>query len=387
MSHCISPYSYPEGIFVEGATEATTASPAANAGDDDFFEEFDKPSSSVKPGAPSRPAAAPVAPRTITSSSIRSTSSIGSSAVRAPRLGFGASRLSSTASINSSASASPTSSSISGNTTLGSGSGSNTGSKRLGGLKATKVKTNDFDFEKAAREAAAEEERIKQLGYDRQREEEEEARARKAAEAAKASSATNKSAPAPDTTNSPKPNISTNKFASAPKGSSQDVARLGMGMKRLGFGATGSATPSAQSSKTVETDETTFAREKFGAQKAISSDMYFGRNAYDPTAISEAQTRLQACQGATAISSAQYFGRDEEEERAMLGSSNDGGLLGDGSLANIEAAAKDAVARVMSNPDVQQVGENIRAGALKVSRPPILSPYCISLTSSSLDLF
>lgn len=93
--------------------------------------------------------------------------------------------------------------------------------------------------------------------------------------------------------------------------------------------------------------------------------MYFGRNAYDPAALNEAQNRLQTFQGATSISSNQYFGRDEEEEQ-LARSNTDSGLLGDGTLANLEYAAKDAISRVLSNPDVQNVGESIRAGALKV---------------------
>lgn len=50
------------------------------------------------------------------------------------------------------------------------------------------------------------------------------------------------------------------------------------------------------------------------------------------------------------------------------------GLLGDGSLAGLESAARDAVSRVLANPDVQNVGESIRAGALKV-RSPALEVY------------
>jgi ADP-ribosylation factor GTPase-activating protein 2/3 len=42
--------------------------------------------------------------------------------------------------------------------------------------------------------------------------------------------------------------------------------------------------------------------------------MYFGRNDFDPHAVSEAQSRLRDFQGATAISSNQYFGREEDEE-------------------------------------------------------------------------
>lgn len=114
----------------------------------------------------------------------------------------------------------------------------------------------------------------------------------------------------------------------------------------------------------TEADTITYARDKFKNQKAISSDMYFGREGYDPEVIGQAQTRLQSFQGASSISSNQYFGREEEEG---FGSSRDTeGLLGDGSLSGLESAAKDAYTRLLSNPDVQNVGDSIRSGALKV---------------------
>ncbi|KAI0310290.1 hypothetical protein OF83DRAFT_1178707, partial [Amylostereum chailletii] len=91
--------------------------------------------------------------------------------------------------------------------------------------------------------------------------------------------------------------------------------------------------------------------------------MFFERGQYDAASRAEGQARLAQFQGATSISSTQYFGRDEEEELALQNA--DGSLLGDGSLAGIETAARDAVARVMANPDVQNLGESIRTGALK----------------------
>lgn len=95
--------------------------------------------------------------------------------------------------------------------------------------------------------------------------------------------------------------------------------------------------------------------------------MYFGRNAYDPVAQSEAQTRLQSFQGANSISSNQYFGRDEEDEFGNGGIAHTGdGAMGDGTLAGVEMAARDAIQRVLANPDVQNAAESIRAGALKV---------------------
>ena len=102
---------------------------------------------------------------------------------------------------------------------------------------------------------------------------------------------------------------------------------------------------------------------------AISSDMYFERGSYDPHARAEAQTRLQSFQGATSISSNQYFGRDEDEEAAALAASSSaaaGGYLSEEALQNLGASARDAVQRVLANPDVQSIGESLRTGALKV---------------------
>jgi ADP-ribosylation factor GTPase-activating protein 2/3 len=91
--------------------------------------------------------------------------------------------------------------------------------------------------------------------------------------------------------------------------------------------------------------------------------MFFERGAYDATSVSEGRARLAQFQGATSISSNQYFGREEEE---ALDQASDGGLLGDGSLSGLENAARDAVSRIMANPDVQNLGDSIRSGALKV---------------------
>jgi len=96
--------------------------------------------------------------------------------------------------------------------------------------------------------------------------------------------------------------------------------------------------------------------------------MYFERGSYEPNARAEAQTRLQSFQGATSISSSQYFGRDEDEDATALASSSaaGGGYLSEESLQNLGASARDAVQRVLANPDVQSIGESLRTGALKV---------------------
>lgn len=50
-------------------------------------------------------------------------------------------------------------------------------------------------------------------------------------------------------------------------------------------------------------EDTSQARDKFANSKAISSDMYFGRNDYDPVRAAEAQARSSQFKGATGISS------------------------------------------------------------------------------------
>ncbi|KAG6867604.1 hypothetical protein C0993_000593 [Termitomyces sp. T159_Od127] len=189
--------------------------------------------------------------------------------------------------------------------------------------------------------------------YDREREEREE-KARKEAEALrKATEIGPKVTPALVSSSSAKPaNGNPAKNAAFP---------------RLGFGAipgagAAAAVAAPKASAPATDDSPTTARERFGNQKAISSDMFFERNAYDPNAVSEAQTRLQSFRGATSISSNQYFGREEEEDQ-LVGQP----VLQDGSLANLEMAARDVVAKVLSNPDVQNFGESVRSGALKLS--------------------
>ncbi|KAG0701927.1 hypothetical protein DFH29DRAFT_537392 [Suillus ampliporus] len=336
---------FPTRLVVDGLDTSPASAEAAPA-EEDFFSSWEKPATpkTTSSSAPTSPpiigrlaSTGSVASRTATSSSMRSNSSTSTNGVAK----LGATRLtSSTSAIGSSAT-----------------SASQKKSK-LGGLGAKKAST-PIDFAEAERKATEEAERIKQLGYDRQREEEEE-RTQKEAEKVAASQAKVKAA---DTAIQPS---TVQGKVDLQKGNSQDLERLGMGFRKLGFGGVPTASPSSTArSSPANDDAPTTARDKFGSQKAISSDMYFGRKDYDPSFVSESQSRLQNFQGATSISSNQYFGREEEDEFERA--SSDGGLLGDGNLSNLEVAARDVISRVMANPDVQNVGESIRTGALKLS--------------------
>ncbi|KAN0131545.1 ArfGap domain containing protein [Lactarius tabidus] len=335
---------FPNGIVVDGVDTSKSAAPQPTAGADeeDFFSSWDKPAPKAKPASPpSKPAAPPSIGRTV---SAPPASTPSAPVVAAPRTVTSSSLRSNTTSAAGAARALTSSSTSS----IGTGAGAARPAKKgLGAKKAAPV-----DFAEAERRAAAEAERVRQLGYDREREEAEAQAAREAA----ALELKNKSAA---TTSSGAKSAGTSGTNGA------DVEKLGTGMKRLGFGGMPSAQPAAPKKPVapVGDDAPTTARDRFGNQKAISSDMYFERGSYDPASAAEGRVRLQQFQGATSISSNQYFGR-EEEEAAAEGSD---GLLGDGSLAGLEAAARDAVTRVMANPDVQNLGESLRSGALKFS--------------------
>ncbi|PPQ74803.1 hypothetical protein CVT26_004870 [Gymnopilus dilepis] len=360
---------FPQGIIVEGM-EALTATPAKEETDDDFFTSWSKPATpkTSNPGTPRistppiigrTPSAASAtssvgsaAPSTASTSTAASTPrTITSSAARPARLGAGTSRLNSASSTGSASS-------------LASGP-----KKSKLGLGASKAKP--VDFAEAERKALEEAERIKQLGYDREREAAEE-KARKDKEhvewvkkmqelnvSSKASSAAGTPANA-TAASSEKKTVDPKAAAAFP--------RLGFGaIPGAGAAAAVAAASTPSRSTPVVDDAPTTAREKFGNQKAISSDMFFGRGDYDADNVREAQTRLQAFQGATSISSNQYFGREEEEGEGVAYDRGGEGLLGDGSLASLETAAKDAISRVLATPEVQSLGENIRSGALKLS--------------------
>ncbi|WVF66698.1 hypothetical protein IAT40_001440 [Kwoniella sp. CBS 6097] len=333
----------PHGIHIDGLELTPMASPSKAATEDDFFSSWDKEKPASKPASPAPGGAKPTGPPSIGAARPASTG---------PRTVTSSSLRSSTPSTRP-----ITSSRLSSSTTAGGVSSTGGGglkSSKLGAKKATTA----INFEEAQKKALEEEERIKRLGYDKKKEEEE-ARALKEREAedkrkAAAASSSRSSTPLNGAS-------STRREEKAPA------------PVKLGFGQTaGQAAPAQAKTRAVEVDDVHVAREKFGAQKGISSDMYFGRGTYDPNATAEAQTRLRDFQGATAISSNAYFGRPEDEENDEFGGGGAGGdgMLGLGdneTIQGLERGIRDMAGRVMANPDVQNLGDQIRMGALKLS--------------------
>ncbi|ORX34946.1 hypothetical protein BD324DRAFT_609699 [Kockovaella imperatae] len=324
----------PHGIHIDGLELTPLASSTPQAEGDDFFSTWDK----EKAPKAAAPAAKPTATAPPSIGATRPTASTASSASR-------------TVTSSSLRGAQPTS-----RTTTSSAAAS--AARPAGGPKASKLgakkAATGINFEEAQRKAMQEEERIKRLGYDKQKEEEEAkaVREREAAERkARGDQISRGSTPLPS---------SARKEVDKPA-----VARLGFGQT---VGGPAAAAPAK--ARVQEVDDVRTARDKFGGQKAISSDQYFGRGSYDPVAGSEAQQRLQQFSGATAISSNAYFGRPEEDEDEPQSPLSGEGMLGLGdneTIAGLERGIRDMAGRVMGSQEVQNLTDQVRAGALKLS--------------------
>lgn len=97
--------------------------------------------------------------------------------------------------------------------------------------------------------------------------------------------------------------------------------------QKLGFGMTegDNNTASASTKKYKDVAYTGEVASKYGTQKGISSDEFFGRGPrFDEGARQEARQKLQSFNGAQSISSSSYFGEDEEAQQQAR--RNPGGL-------------------------------------------------------------
>lgn len=230
--------------------------------------------------------------------------------------------------------------------------GSTARSSKLGAKKAAA----SINYEEAERKARVEEDHIKQLNHRIERDSD--------TPNHHVTLAGKSTAPGPVAVTSPvRPSsVADSESPIGKYDAGQDPQRLGIGFQRLGLGPA-STTSDSPSYRTAKLDDApTTARERFGNQKAISSEMFFERGAYDPATVSEAKAKLAQFEGATSISSNQYFGQEGEEGSGLSGS-----FTGNESLSALEANTRDALNRVMTKEEVQNALESVRAGALKVS--------------------
>jgi ADP-ribosylation factor GTPase-activating protein 2/3 len=360
----------PDSVVVEDATEASegsgTNTPAGEP--DDFFSSWDKPSIKRPSNPPSR-SNTPGIGRTASpflapngNGQARSKSPLTPAEPAAPRT-------TSTAALRKTATSKPKSSIL--------------GAKK-NKLGAKKVDASALDFDEAEKKAREEAERKERLGYDP---DEEVAPAEvKLVAAQPESSTTTLHMPTPMNPPRPKGDYGSGSAANRQRETDAEMERLGMGVRKLGFGQVGggakTAAPKAktmgfgsttrapvegkQNDKTIfqkhitnshplTDDSQRYAREKFGVQKGISSDEFFSKGAYDPSAQSEAKTRLQGFEGAQSISSNAYFGRPEDEE-------------GVEDYGDLETAAKDFVRKfgITAGDDLENLSSMLGDGATKL---------------------
>lgn len=364
---------YPGEVVITDGEVGASSTPAGEP-DDDFFSSWDKPAIK-KPTPPiSRTATPPVVGRT--SSPFLNNSANGKDISRtasplAKTEGESskpaASRITSSAALRKTSSA------------AGPRKANVLGAKKVPKLGAKKLTADVIDFDEAEKKAKEEAERIAKLGYDP----EEEAETKKASK----TEASNIASPTPV---SP---VRGGYGSHSREKSASEVERLGMGVARLGFGQVGGnkaaaaaaagakknsggfgsvgpvkatsagtfTTPgpplpdpwsAALTSEYQTDDEEKYARQKFGTQKAISSDEFFGKGAFDPNAQSEAKQRLQGFEGASAISSNAYFGRPEEEDAGE-------------DYGDLESAAKDFIRKfgITAGDDLENLTHLLGEGA------------------------
>ncbi|BDD58118.1 ADP-ribosylation factor GTPase activating protein, ER-Golgi transport [Monascus purpureus] len=349
---------YPDEVVITDVPTGTstdgTNTPAGDT-EDDFFSSWDKPSIKRPSNPPSRTGTPPIVGRT--ASPFLNAGANGNGTRSKSPLSASASDRESTASTPAAIKAGPAVRKAP--AAGGAKKASVLGAKRAPKLGAKKVVGAEaIDFEEAERKAKEEAERIERLGYDPD--------AKPAPEAKKdensGSSATPLATPVPI-----KP--SANKFGANKKSherNSSDLERLGMGVGRLGFGQTSKPAPkkklgfgavgSAAARTPVDEEELEQTRSRFGNQKGISSDEFFGRDRFDPAAQAEAKQRLREFDSATSISSNAYFGRPEDD------------LSVDDSYGDLESAAKDFVRRfgITAGDDLENLTHLLGEGATRL---------------------
>jgi ADP-ribosylation factor GTPase-activating protein 2/3 len=361
-------------VVVEDATEASegsgTNTPAGEP--DDFFSSWDKPSIKRPSNPPSRSNTPGIGRTASPFLGPNGNGQARSKSPLTPAAEPAAPRTTSTAALRKTATSKPKSSIL--------------GAKK-NKLGAKKVDASALDFDEAEKKAREEAERKERLGYDP---DEEVAPAEvKLVAAQPETSTTTLHMPTPMNPPRPKGDYGSGSAANRQRETDAEMERLGMGVRKLGFGQVGggakTAAPKAKSMGFGSTtrapvegnliddivsqehvtnpypstdDSQRYAREKFGVQKGISSDEFFSKGAYDPSAQSEAKTRLQGFEGAQSISSNAYFGRPEDEE----------GAAGVEDYGDLETAAKDFVRKfgITAGDDLENLSSMLGDGATKL---------------------
>lgn len=203
--------------------------------------------------------------------------------------------------------------------------------------RARKIKSEEeIDFDEIERRAKQEAEEAKKLGY--------------------------KPEPAPVRAAAPVAPLATKDETPSVATPIQDTT---VKLQKLGFGMVqGENKTNAENTKRYkDVKYTGEVAGKFGQQKGISSDEYFGRGpVFDEGARAEARQKLQLFNGAQAISSSSYFGEDEERQAGAARGAD--GMA----LSELETAARDFALRFSgnANQDLEVLKDALEEGATKL---------------------
>ncbi|EGV63664.1 hypothetical protein CANTEDRAFT_114727 [Yamadazyma tenuis ATCC 10573] len=225
---------------------------------------------------------------------------------------------------------------------------------RLQNKRINKTEVEDIDFDELERKAKVEAEEAKKLGY--KPEEEAEVQydfSTKPVQSSKTSGSGSGGLSLGGAGATEK-----ERLAPAPiKETTQQFQKLGFGM------VVGDNTINSNKKQYKEAAYTGEVSKRFGAQKALSSDEYFGRGPrFDKDAQVEAREKLQKFGNAQSISSASYFGEDEQQGNPQRGRATSG------SLRDLESTARDFASKFSgnANQDLDVLKDVLEDGANKV---------------------
>lgn len=216
--------------------------------------------------------------------------------------------------------------------------------------KRINKEAGEIDFEEIERKAKQEAEEAKALGYNPTTESTSDASSAKPAKSEPKKSGLPLGSRKQDTEESE--DLSAK---SAPiKETTQKFQKLGFGMTA---GSNEVVNEKSKNYKPVK--YTGEVSNKFGTQKGISSDEYFGRGPrFDENANAEARDKLQSFNGAQSISSSSYFGEDESAQNNTQGAG----------LTDIESSAREFASRFSgnANQDLDVLKDAFEEGANKL---------------------
>lgn len=234
---------------------------------------------------------------------------------------------------------------------------------RLASKRINKVDDEDIDFDEIERKAKKDAEEAKRLGYTPQKEEPTVNDVTKKVGGLSLGKISRSSTQ--DEFDGDDDNSSGTKpitLAKPAKEEPQKFQKLGFGMVN---GANVTTNPNQKKYKEVKyTGEVT---NKYGSQKGISSDEFFGRGPrFDENAQQEARAKLQSFDGAQSISSSSYFGEDEEANGGARAGGH--GRSNSNGMGDLESSARDFAARFSgnANQDLDVLKDALEDGANKL---------------------